>query len=417
LRARPWRLNTVWPRIRSDGCRRWQHLKDRSRGGTSDPMSKERLTSADATRPGYGLRGRLLLAFIAISSFAAIAAIVGTYALHTTGKALHEVTDRSVPPAILSLELAQRTERILAVGPTLLGVSSANELAGESFALDQEFKEAAQLILELSNTGLAETELIEIRTAFAQVTGNFTALKAVTQKRIASADRKVKLIREISDAYNQFRAIWTPKLEDIRRQILLLGNTLETAPRSTEERLAALDRLNSALLMPLVQIQQEAARSFEALLGAANANTPASLRTIRDQVTQSVGHIDNILSGLDSDVSLALIGPLNQLRSDAMGDAGIIGARLIGLETAEEGRRLTVNNSGICGRLSNGGQALSTRSKRGFRGGAGPAPFLPPVGQVPLVGVFLARLPSFGFFFRFFVGGEFFARLPPLSAG
>jgi hypothetical protein len=37
-------------------------------------MSKERLTSADATRPGYGLRGRLLLSFIAISSFAAIAA-------------------------------------------------------------------------------------------------------------------------------------------------------------------------------------------------------------------------------------------------------------------------------------------------------------------------------------------------------
>jgi len=58
--------------------------------------------------------------------------------------------------------------------------------------------------------------------------------------------------------------------------------------------------------MPLEQIQQEAARSFEALQRAANANTPASLKIIRDQVTQSVGHIDNILSGLDPDVSLAL---------------------------------------------------------------------------------------------------------------
>src|SRR5499426_4853356 len=167
-------------------------------------MSKERLTSVDATRRGYGLRGRLLLSFIGISSFAAIAAIVGTYALYTTGKALHEMTDRSVPPAIVSLELAQRTERILAVGPTLLGVSSANELAGESFALDREFEEAAQLVSELSNTRLAETELTEIQTAFAQVAANFTALKAVTQKRIASADRKVKLVREIFDAYNQF---------------------------------------------------------------------------------------------------------------------------------------------------------------------------------------------------------------------
>src|SRR5499433_1913902 len=182
-------------------------------------MSKERLTTVDATRPGYGLRGRLLLSFVAISSFAAIAAIVGTYALYNIGKAQHEMTDRSIPPAVLSLKLAQRTERILAVGPTLLGVSSANELAGESSALDQEFKEAAQLVLELSNTGLAETELTEIQSAFAQVTANFAALKAVTQKRIASADRKVKLVRETFDAYNQFRAIWTPRFEDLQRQI------------------------------------------------------------------------------------------------------------------------------------------------------------------------------------------------------
>ena len=68
-------------------------------------MIKERLTSANTTRPGYGLRGRLLLSFIAISSFATIAAIVGTYALYAIGKALHEVTDRSVPPAIVSLDL------------------------------------------------------------------------------------------------------------------------------------------------------------------------------------------------------------------------------------------------------------------------------------------------------------------------
>src|SRR5262249_24260989 len=243
-----------------------------------------------------------------------------------------------------------------------------------------------------------ETELIEIRTAFAQVTGNFTALKAVTQKRIASADRKVKLIREISDAYNQFRAVWTPKFEDLRRQILLRGNTLETAPSSTEERLAALDRLNSALLMPLVQIQQEAARSFEALLRVANANTPTSLRTIRDQVTQSVGHIDNILSGLDSAVSLALIGPLNQLRSAAMGDGGIIGARLIELETAEEGRRVTVNNSVFAARLSNAVEALVAGSKRSVAAATDQAQSVQRFGSVTLLAVCGARLPLLALF-------------------
>jgi len=382
-------------------------------------MSKERLTSVDATRPGYGLRGRLLLSFIAISSFAAIAAIVGTYALYAIGKALHEVTDRSVPPAIVSLELAQRTERILAVGPTLLGVSSANELAGEISALDQEFKKAAQLVSELSNTGLSETELTEIQTAFAQVAANFTALKAVTQKRIASADRKVKFVREIFDAYNQFRVIWTPRFEALQRRILLLRNMLNTAPPSTEERLWAVDLLNSALrdLMPLEQIQQEAARSFEALLRAANTNTPASLKTIRDQVTQSVAHMDNILSGLDPDVSLALIGPLNQLRSDAMGDAGIIGARLIELETAEEGRRLTVHNSLFAARLSNAVEALVAGSKRGVAAATDQAQSIQQFGSITLLAVVVLSLASSVFIVWFYVGRNVVARLTTLSAG
>jgi adenylate cyclase len=383
-------------------------------------MSKQLdLTSADATRPGYGLRGRLLLSFIAISSFAAIAAIVGAYALYTIGKALHEMTDRSIPPAIVSLELAQRTERILAVGPTLLGVSSANELAGESFALDREFKEAAQLVLELSNTGLAETELTEIQTAFAQVTANFTALKAVTQKRIASADRKVELLREIFDASNQFRVIWTPRFADLQRQILLLRNTLDAARSSTEERLAALERLKSALrdLVPVEQIQQDAARSFEALLRAANANTPASLKTIRDQVTQSVGHIDNILSGLDPDVSLALISPLNQLRSDAMGDTGIIGARLIELETAEEGRRLTVYNSVFAARLSNAVEALVAASKRGIAAATDQTQSVQRFSSITLLAVVVLSLTSSVFIVWFYVGRNVVARLTDLSAG
>jgi hypothetical protein len=124
--------------------------------------------------------------------------------------------------------------------------------------------------------------------------------------------------------------------------------------------LAAVDVLDAALHLDARILL------LQALLRAANANTPASLKTIRDQVTQSVGHIDNILSGLDPDVSLALIGPLNQLRSDAMGHAGIIGARLIELETAEEGRRLTVYNSVFAARLSNAVEALVAASKRGI---------------------------------------------------
>jgi signal transduction histidine kinase/CheY-like chemotaxis protein len=376
------------------------------------------VTSADPRKSGYGLRGRLLLSFIAISCFAVIAAVVGSYAFHTIGNALHDMTDRSIPPAIISLELAQRTERILAVGPTLLGVSSANELAGESAALDQEFKEAAGLVSELSNTGIPETELTEIQTAFAQVSANFTALKAITQKRIASVNRKVELVRDIFDAYNQFRTSLTPRFEDLHRHISSLQNRLDPARSSTEERLAAFEHLNSALrdLTPLEQTQQEVARSFEAMLGTTNASTPASLDAIRDQVTQSLGRIDNLVSALDP-VLPALTGPLNLLRRDATGDGGIIGARLVELETIDEGRRLTVKNSVFAARLSSAVEALVAESKRGIAAATDQTQSVQKLGNATLLAVVALSLISSALIVWLYVGRNVVARLTALSAG
>ena len=52
---------------------------------------------------GHGLRERLLLAFIAISGFAVVAAVVGNYAFYAIGQSLRQVTEKSVPSAIASL--------------------------------------------------------------------------------------------------------------------------------------------------------------------------------------------------------------------------------------------------------------------------------------------------------------------------
>jgi hypothetical protein len=66
-------------------------------GGESIKTGKGRL------RPAR----RLLLAFIAISGFAVVAAAVGNYAFYAIGEALRQMTEKSVPPAIATLELAQ----------------------------------------------------------------------------------------------------------------------------------------------------------------------------------------------------------------------------------------------------------------------------------------------------------------------
>ena len=110
------------------------------------------MTRANGSKPaaiGHGLRVRLLLSFIAISSFAVVAAVVGNYAFYALGEALHQVTEKSVPPAIVALELARRTERIAAAGPALLAVANSAEFDAVSSVLDQELKEARLLLTKL----------------------------------------------------------------------------------------------------------------------------------------------------------------------------------------------------------------------------------------------------------------------------
>ena len=48
----------------------------------------------------FGLRERLLLSFVAISGFAVVAVVVGSYDFYAIGEALNRVTNKSVPRPI-----------------------------------------------------------------------------------------------------------------------------------------------------------------------------------------------------------------------------------------------------------------------------------------------------------------------------
>src|SRR5258708_18114058 len=67
-----------------------------------------------------GLRGRLLLAFIAISLFVVAAAAAGLYALREVEQTLDRITLKTVPVALDARELSRKSEKIVAAGPALV---------------------------------------------------------------------------------------------------------------------------------------------------------------------------------------------------------------------------------------------------------------------------------------------------------
>jgi signal transduction histidine kinase/CheY-like chemotaxis protein len=112
-----------------------------------------------------------------------------------------------------------------------------------------------------------------------------------------------------------------------------------------------------------------------------------------------------------------LTGPLSQLRSDGLGNGGIIRARLAELQTTFEGRRLTVQNSVFAARLSNAVEALVTGSKRGIAAATDRTQSVQKLGNVTLLVVVALSLISSVFIVWLYVGRNVVARLTALSAG
>ena len=85
--------------------------------------------------PRLGIRGRLLLAFLVVSSFAALAAGAALYSLLQVGRAVDRIGEERAPVAISATEIARAVERAVAAGPALLAASDEERSAATTRAL------------------------------------------------------------------------------------------------------------------------------------------------------------------------------------------------------------------------------------------------------------------------------------------
>ena len=70
------------------------------------------------------VRNRLLSAFLGVSAFAVLAAIAALYAFSEVGDSLERITERRVPSALASQELARQASRIASTTAALLSAST-----------------------------------------------------------------------------------------------------------------------------------------------------------------------------------------------------------------------------------------------------------------------------------------------------
>jgi PAS domain S-box-containing protein len=366
-----------------------------------------------------GLRGRLLLAFIAISLFVVIAAAAGLYALREVEQTLDRITLKSVPVALDARELSRKSEKIVGAGPALVNASDAAEVEALSSRASGELVDTSTIVAHLRAADLDPGALDEIGDVMTRLEQNLSLMRSAALEGIAAAAQRHRAIGETLAAYRQFGSVWRPRFADLRTQVVRLQRAMTSAAAGAEERRAALDQFDQAMvaLLALDQIQREAGNAFELISRAANAAEPAEIDNLQTQARRSIRAMDGLVSDIDPDISLELFEPLRGLRGTTIGDASIFAWVHKAIAIKAESRHLVAENEKLSVRLKAAVDRLVAASRGEIDSANADARRVQEFGRDILLAVAALSLISSFLIVWLYVGRSIVSRLTGLSSG
>jgi adenylate cyclase len=322
-------------------------------------------TAVPEEKIGLGLKGRLQLAFAAITLLVVIATGVGLYAFFQVGKSLQRITEEALPPALAASELSIRAEFIVGVGPALLASSNVDEINRLSASVSTELVNVTTILHQLRRADLDKAVIDAIGEAISNLGSNLALLQATTLEKVSAETRREALVEATFAAHREFDAIWEPRFADMRGKVLRLQRALVSPSESQQDRRAELNSLDQAILalLPLEQIRRDFSATFEIALRASTTNDPRELAEFRNQAQRSIRSIDGLVSDIDPDLSTELFRPIARLRANVRGETNIFGLRQTEIETTARSKQLIAENTALSAHLHNSVEQLVTGSR------------------------------------------------------
>ena len=228
-----------------------------------------------------GLRGRLLLAFIAISLFVVAAAAAGLYALRDVERSLDRITSETLPVALDARELLRKSEKIVAIGPALVNASGAKEAEALTSRVRDEQADLSTILARLSGANIDPGALDEISDATARLNHNLDLMWVAWSDGMAATDRIRSGFNQVLLAYRQFGNTWRPRFTDLSSRIARLRLAMPAASPGPEERRVVHDQFDQAMaaLLALDKIQGEAGNAFELISRAAGVSDTTEIES------------------------------------------------------------------------------------------------------------------------------------------
>lgn len=365
----------------------------------------------------FGVRGRLLLAFLGISAFSLIAAASGFYSLSQVGGALTRITEERVPQSLAWLELSRRVEGIVRSAPALLVVDTEEERVKVSNEIAAQTSQLTPLVERSQNFALVDTSKAteQVARLVTEMNENLVAMDELVKRRLSIATQKGKLIRQLSNA------------NSVAKRALAAGARIlgtQTAKWERSDTAAKFGELSpelQKLARSIIELtlQQEVAVLVDTIQGImlkiATSTTAQNIDLLIFPLKKSLTELSDLSQGLPKRVQRRLIEQIGLFEKLAVGPISIGQARKDELRLIGEAQNLLKTNVQMSSFLTTRINFLVNGANRDILDARSQASDVQALSKNVLVGVVILSLLSSILIVWLYVGRNLIARLTALS--
>jgi signal transduction histidine kinase/DNA-binding response OmpR family regulator len=298
---------------------------------------------------GLGVRGRLLLAFFAVSAFAILGAAAAFYSFHEFGNALALITQRRTPAALKSQELARHAERIVAAAPSLLTATSQSEKDERAQEIASEVSALHQILADLTAAGVESSVIQGLEPDVARLSDNLTALNVLVNNRLVIGEQKKKMLSDAvqaAAAVLQLLAPWSAVMDQAIAQWRrsAINPSLQQAQRGEVD--AEFEK--SLAWFRALQSSQVAASNVSDLLQRASAaDTDSNVRVAGFRLQQALNELERLTSDFDPRLRSLMVDAVAKLRPFAVGNESVPALRRREIASIADGTKLLGENAAL----------------------------------------------------------------------
>ncbi len=367
--------------------------------------------------PKFGVRERLLLAFLAICMFSLVGAASGFFSLSQVSRSLNRITEERVPQALSWLELSRQVERVVRAAPALLVVTTEEarvQATAEIAAQNEQLKKLLAHIgsfaaADEARTGASVQPLVE------QLNANLAGLEDLVRKRLSVVAQKEILIRQLGQASIVAQRMIAPGERILEAQIAEWNSSGETAEASqlSAERSAAARSIVS--LLP----QQNAGALIDAvhnaLLKIADVETPSEIDVLLFPLRKSLANLSDISQGLPGNIKKRLVKQIDLFEAMAVGPSSLAQVRRDELAIIAQAEDLLAANVQLSGDLTTEVSRLVVEANNDIVSARSQASAVQVLNRNVLLAVVILSLVSSVLIVWLYVGRNLIARLTALS--